>query len=193
MATGIESMIPAPPTWLERLLILSLSPRDRETVSGDLLEEYREEQLPCLGSARANLWYVRQSISFLSVRTFGGPPMKAALAWVSAFTAAAGVWLFVMENALKHDGYAGRMGIAAFIAIESLATLLAVAIGRRRAILRALVVLGAGMGFLGVSAIKGILESRHFEGFVLLIGIALVGQSLLTIGVVLRTRKEPTL
>jgi hypothetical protein len=112
--------LPAPPGWLERLLILCLSPRDRETISGDLLEEYREEQVPRLGSLRANVWYVRQSVSFLSARSLGGPPMKAALTWMSVFTAAAGVWLVVMEHALKHAGYAGRMGIATFIAIESL-------------------------------------------------------------------------
>ena len=36
--------------------------------------------------------------------------MKAALTWMSVFTAAAGVWLAVMENILKHAGYAGTNG-----------------------------------------------------------------------------------
>jgi len=185
--------LPAPPGWLERLLILSLSARDRETISGDLLEEYREEQVPRRGSLRANVWYVRQSVSFLSTRSFGGPPMKAALTWMAVLTAAAGVWLIVMEHALKHAGYAGRMGIATFIVVESLATLLFVALGRR-SILRGLVLVGAvTVGLLGVSAIKGILGARHFEGFVLLIGSALVAQSLLTIAVVVRARREKTL
>ena len=119
--------------------------------------------------------------------------MKAALTGMSVFTAAAGVWLAVMEHVLKHAGYARRMGIATFIAIESLATLLFVALDRRD-ILRALVLVSAvAVGLLGVSAIKGILEARHFEGFVLLIGSALIAQSLLTIGVVFRARKEKTL
>lgn len=30
--------------------------------------------------------------------------MKAALTWMAVFTAAAGVWLAVMENTLKHVG-----------------------------------------------------------------------------------------
>lgn len=185
--------LPAPPGWLERLLILCLSPRDRETISGDLLEEYREEQVPRLGYLRANVWYVRQSVSFLSARSLGGPLMKAALTWTSVFTAAAGVWLVVMEHALKHAGYAGRIGIATFIAIESLATLLFVALDRRP-ILRALVLVSAvAVGLLGVSAVKGILEARHFEGFVVLIGSALIAQSLLTISVVVGARKEKTL
>lgn len=194
MAIGVQSMtLPAPPAWLERLLMLCLSPRDRETISGDLLEEYREEQVPHVGSLRANVWYVRQSVSFLSARSFGGPPMKPALMWMSVFTAAAGVWLVVMEHALKHAGYAGRMGIATFIAFQGLATLLFVVLSRR-AILGAFVFVGSiVVGLLGIWAIKSILEARHFEGFVLLIGSALVAQSLLTIGVVVRARKEKTL
>jgi hypothetical protein len=54
-----------------------------ETISGDLLEEYREERLPRLGSVRANVWYLRQALSFVSVRSFGGPVMKLALTWMS--------------------------------------------------------------------------------------------------------------
>jgi len=115
------------------------------------------------------------------------------LTWMSVFTAAAGAWLVVMEHALKHAGYAGRMGIATFIVMESLAALLFVALDRR-AMWRSLVLVGAAaVGLLGVSAIKRILEARHFEGFVLLIGSALAAQSLLTIGVVARARKEKTL
>ena len=183
----------APPRWLERLLILCLSPRDRETISGDLLEEYREEQVPHQGSLRANAWYLRQSISFLSTRSFGGPPMKAALTWVSMFTVASGIWLAAMEHALKHAGYAGRMGIAACIAIQGLATLLFVVLSRR-AILGVFVFVGAvAVGLLGVSAIARILEAGHFEGFVLLIGSALVAQSLLTIAVALRVRNGKTM
>jgi hypothetical protein len=41
-----------------------LKPEDRESVSGDLLEEYRETIVPTLGPA-ADRWYVRQVASFL--------------------------------------------------------------------------------------------------------------------------------
>lgn len=182
----------APPGWLERLLILCLSPRDRETISGDLLEEYREGQVLQLGSLRANLWYLRQSISFLFVRSFGGPRMKAALTWVSVFTVVSGIWLAVMEQVLKHAGYAERMGIAACVAIQGLATLLFV-VSNRGGILRALVLVGAvAVGLLGLSAIARTLEAGHFEGFVVLIGSALVAQSLLTIAVELSARKGRT-
>lgn len=53
-----------PPQWAEAILRLLLKPEDRESVSGDLLEEYRDTIVPALGSA-ADRWYVRQVGSFL--------------------------------------------------------------------------------------------------------------------------------
>jgi hypothetical protein len=110
--------------------------------------------------------------------------MKAALTWTSLFTAAAGVWLALMENILKHSGYAGRTAIAACIAIQSLATLLFLFL-HGRSMFRAVVITGAaGVTILGASAINKILAASHFEGFVLVIGFALIAQGLLTIVVV---------
>ena len=54
-----------PPRWMEALLRFSLKPRDRETIAGDLLEEYREEILPGRGRRRAQLWYLRQVVSVM--------------------------------------------------------------------------------------------------------------------------------
>ena len=53
-----------PPAWAETLLRLLLGRRDFVTVSGDLLEEYRESIQPSLGQGRADAWYVRQVFSF---------------------------------------------------------------------------------------------------------------------------------
>lgn len=61
----LPSSDPNPPLWLERLLLLVLKKRDRETISGDLLEEYREVILPARGSWRANLWYLTQTLSLV--------------------------------------------------------------------------------------------------------------------------------
>jgi hypothetical protein len=55
-----------PPQWAESLLRMLLKPRDRDSVSGDLLEEYRESIVPALGS-RADRWYIRQ-VSWYLVR-----------------------------------------------------------------------------------------------------------------------------
>ena len=48
-----------PPKWAEALLRLLLKPEDRESVSGDLLEEYRQSAVPERGKG-ADAWYVRQ-------------------------------------------------------------------------------------------------------------------------------------
>jgi|SRR5215471_3228922 len=52
--------MPNPPAVAE-LILRGLLPLDmRETVSGDLLEEYRESRVPAVGEFRADLWYWRQ-------------------------------------------------------------------------------------------------------------------------------------
>ena len=54
-----------PPRWVEYFLRVFLKSRDRETIVGDLLEEYREVVLPTRGRFRAQLWYVRQALSLV--------------------------------------------------------------------------------------------------------------------------------
>lgn len=49
-----------PPRWADRLLQLVLPAADRECVSGDLLEQYRDEVVPGRGRRAADLWYVTQ-------------------------------------------------------------------------------------------------------------------------------------
>jgi len=53
-----------PPSWAELALRAFLSERDFESVSGDLLEEYRENIYPTRGRASANVWYVFQVFGF---------------------------------------------------------------------------------------------------------------------------------
>ena len=68
-----------PPRWAESLLRLLLRPEDRESVSGDLLEEYRETIVPALGPA-ADRWYLKQVGSFLLRASWGwGGILGAAL------------------------------------------------------------------------------------------------------------------
>jgi len=94
---------------------------------------------------------------------------------------AAGIWLAVMENVLKHEGYAGRTAIAACIAMQSLATLLLVA-RPRGFVFRRVVMAGAvGIVVLGGYSVLRILDAPHFEGFVLVIGAALILQGGLTL------------
>jgi hypothetical protein len=52
-----------PPRWAEFALSLLLKASDRESIPGDLLEEYREEVLPNSGWLRSRLWYGKQVLS----------------------------------------------------------------------------------------------------------------------------------
>jgi hypothetical protein len=179
----------SPPRWLERMLLHFLPARDRETISGDLLEEYREEQAPRLGALRANFWYLRQVLSLMPFWDLVGPRLNQLLMVATVFIVAAGVWLAIMENVLRHAGYRERALIAAAIVIQGMATLLLPLFGGRK-IFRAFVAIGAiALAILGASAIRGILAAPHFEGYVLLIGFALVVQGLLTLVVLLRPRR----
>jgi len=57
-------MAPAPPAWADAWLRLLLPARDRETVSGDLIEEYRENVRPRSSRLAADAWYVGQVSRF---------------------------------------------------------------------------------------------------------------------------------
>lgn len=52
--------MPNPPEAAQLLVHALLPVHTRETVSGDLLEEYRDARVPASGEFRADLWYWRQ-------------------------------------------------------------------------------------------------------------------------------------
>lgn len=60
----IRSSQAKPPAAFVWILGHLLSPEDRETVFGDLLEEYRESKRPALGTIGANRWFSRQVAGF---------------------------------------------------------------------------------------------------------------------------------
>jgi hypothetical protein len=57
--------LPTPPSWLESLLRLSVRRSEFETISGDLLEEYRERQVSGVRATGADVWYARQVLGFV--------------------------------------------------------------------------------------------------------------------------------
>jgi hypothetical protein len=78
----------APPPWAESLLMLVLSRDAFESVSGDLLEEYRDSVRPERGAARADRWYVAQVLGFVwrsalpwAPLLAGGFLVRTALDW----------------------------------------------------------------------------------------------------------------
>ncbi len=102
---------------------------------------------------------------------------------VCGFTALAGLWLCVMEWVLKQSGYEMRALLDLALVAQSLLTL-AFVFGLARRAWRWIAAAGAVLvAYLGGSAVIGNLQRAHFEGFVMVIGAALVLQGLLTIAV----------
>jgi hypothetical protein len=170
-----------PPHWMERLLRLTLATRDRETISGDLLEEYREAQVPGRGRLRANLWYLRQVADIAVIRLFGGAPMKYMLAILASATLIAGAWLGIMELLLQHPGYFGRAVTACCIIAQAGGTLFYLRAQGQRVLRAVLAFGGTALAALGLVSIHRVLHAAHFEGFVLLIGAALILQCIVTL------------
>ena len=83
-----------PPRWAEALLCLLLKPQDRETVSGDLLEEYRDTIVPARGRA-ADWWYNRQVAWYL---------LRASWAWGTVMGAAL-VFRYLLDTLVPPADY----------------------------------------------------------------------------------------
>jgi hypothetical protein len=63
-------MSATPPAWAEALLRSIVARGDRDAVSGDLLEAYRDSIVPTRGQPRADRWYVGQVLGFVWRRTW---------------------------------------------------------------------------------------------------------------------------
>jgi hypothetical protein len=164
---------------LEFLLRRLLPARDRETVTGDLHEDYAEFIVPRFGRLRANLWYLHQ-ISSIARRSIGeGGTMTKLLSLTSAVTLLCGCWLAFMECLLRHPGFAARATVALLIAAAGVATLLVrlLHLGVRSE--RWLWAAAAALIGLGVFSFLRNARAAHFEGFVFVIAIVLVLQGLL--------------
>jgi hypothetical protein len=181
----------APPFWVESVLLFLLPKRDRETVSGDLYEEFLEQKFPELGRFRANLWYMRQVPSFAPRRLSSAFEQGQILRLLCLFTAMAGGWLGMMDLRLRHPGYAGQEVIAGTIVCQALLTLGALRC-RRYMFLRLISMLGSLALFcLAGKALTATLRGTHFEGYVLLIAFALIAQALLTLFTLPRVQDPP--
>ena len=164
-----------PPQWAESLLMHMLKPRDRESIPGDLFEEYREDRAPALGRARANLWYCRQ---VLSLASFHGGPMKRSLICLCFFTLATSVCLGFTETLLRPPLFEVRIGWAILLGVASLSTILYLVLPEYR-LLRILVSLGAV--FMLSPAIGAIAMALGGKGHTLLIGAVVILQLSLSV------------
>ena len=127
-----------PPLWLDALLRGMLHPRDRDIISGDLWEAYREDVFPAVGVFRARLWYLRQVLSLVSwpgLALLGGSLLRrtqmsknVAIAWVSGGIVTLSLVIFVLIRSGFAPPFAPSIAIAmasvpALAAITSLRTL----------------------------------------------------------------------
>jgi hypothetical protein len=179
-----------PPYLLDSLLLFLLAPRDRETVSGDLYEEFLEVKLPALGPFRACLWYMRQVLSFVPRRAatvlFEGPALKI----ICCFTALSGGWLGMMDLLLRHPGYKSQTMIAATIVLQAMLTLAALRF-QRYVSLRVVAMVGIlPLLWLAGTAGMALIQGAELEGYVLLIALALVVQSALTVVTLPKARER---
>jgi len=109
--------------------------------------------------------------------------MRTFLNLLCGFTLLASSWLGVMYVVLHQPGYERGVSMSLIFIIQSLLTL-ALTTGTLSALWwRLLTVAGAaGVVWAGGAAVSSTLTSRHFEGYALVIGVALVLQGLLTAG-----------
>lgn len=144
-------MKPTPPRWTQALLRMFLEPADADTVTGDLLEEYRDAIHPSRGQPAADAWYAWQVLGFV-LRTVGfwaalfaaAGVARTALDWfappldfhtratVSTFLGmglllATGVWASKRSDSLAAGALAGvaTASLAAVISVAGAAMLLA--------------------------------------------------------------------
>jgi hypothetical protein len=145
-------MSPTPPDWAEALLRLVLDSHKADTVTGDLLEEYRASLCPNRGQQEADRWYVRQALGYVLRSTgcwaaiFGGAFVaRSAFDWLVptndfylrstastffgvATLTTAGLWAGWRSGTFAAGTLAGLAitGLGAIVSILGDATLLAV-------------------------------------------------------------------
>src|SRR4051794_27976354 len=113
--------MPHPPELAE-VILRALLPLDmRETVSGDLLEEYRESRVPAVGEFRADLWYWRQ-VGGMRLRAYWWLVVSAVLLYVvedvfNTFRAPSGASYLdgrptIVYAVLSRVGLIGLVGLA---------------------------------------------------------------------------------
>jgi hypothetical protein len=139
--------------WGDFVLRLLVRPRDRETISGDLLEEYREHVRPTRGPWAARLWYVRQILSFMS-----------PLAWGVLIGVMLGTWQLVDTAAepLAEDTPGVMIGIVGAMLVSWTLASIAAALPSRRFTHALVAGIIAGVATMAVIDLTSILRVNLF-------------------------------
>lgn len=173
---------PGPPSWMQLVLRSLLPVRDRDTVAGDLYEEFCHRRVIGQAYVRTSLWYFFQVVSFAPYRCRSAFIQPRTLASFCAFTGLCACWLGAMDIRLRHPNYLGQVGIAAGILLQALLTLGALHFRRSR-FLRYVSMSGCLILFsLAGKALIATVRGAALEGYVLVIALALLYQASLTWG-----------
>lgn len=143
-----------PPIWAETALRLFLRPEVFLTVSGDLLEQYRDSILPVRGLARADRWYLKQVLGFI---------VRGMLPWAVLF---AGVFVarFTIDALYPTTDFHLRSALSTYIAAALLAAAgfrTALRSGSLFAGLAAGLAMAAAASLLSVGGVATVLAFRH--------------------------------
>ena len=119
--------------------------------------------------------------------------MRTTLNLFCGFTLLASIWLAVMFVVLHRPGYERGVSLSLIFIIQSLLTM-AITAGLLSALLWRLLALAgaAGIVWAGGAAAANTLNGPHFEGYALVIGVALVLQGLLTAGHLVTAHPGPS-
>jgi hypothetical protein len=139
--------------WADFVLRLLIRRRDRDTISGDLLEEYREHVRPTRGPWAARVWYVRQMLSFLS-----------PLGWGVLIGVALGTWQLVDTAAepLAEDTSGAMLGIVGTLLVSWTLASRAAALPSRRFTHALIAGIIAGLATMAVIDLTSILRVNLF-------------------------------
>ena len=141
-----------PPAWADPILRLFLKPEDRDSVSGDLLEEYRETILAGRDRAAADRWYVRQVGGFLWRATWAWAALLALLALgrdaLDLLVPPASFYTRSVVTTYSHVAVFLALGFQAAWRGRSLPAAAAAALGAQA--LATLTIFGATIVFLGI-------------------------------------------
>ena len=182
-----------PPRWLEGIFLYLLPERDKQTVSGDLLEEFEAQVRIRQSRLGATIWYARQIVSFVPAWIDSQSVLRPLVLSICSFTVLAGLWLAAMGLRLKHPGYVEGEVISGIIVTQGLLTIAALRF-RRISILTILSALGClPLLWLAGKALEGIIDGSNFEGYILLIALALVLQAVFTLVLLIAGRNRPKL
>ena len=161
--------------------------------SGDLLEEF-EEQVRVRGSQTgAIIWYLGQILSFVPAWIGSQSALRPLLLSLCTFTALAGLWLGAMGLRLRHPGYVEGEVISGIIVGQALLTIAALQFRRIPILLHLSAVGCLALLWLAGKALKGIIDGSNFEGYILLIALALAVQAVFTLAMLVAGRKGQTL